>query len=82
VFHFNAGLGADFAPFSVMFESANATVFSDRMGGNSSTADVLGISARYTSGQVSPYVAVVIPLDEDLSDALSIAVTAGAQFRL
>ena len=82
VLHFDAGLGADFAPFSVMFESANATVFSDRMGGSASTADVLGISARYTSAQVSPYLAVVIPLDKDISEVMSVAVTAGAQFRL
>jgi hypothetical protein len=82
VLHFDAGVGADLGPFAVMLESANATVFSEQMNGSASTADVLGISARYTSGQVSPYLAVVIPLDEDLTGFLSVAVTAGAQFRL
>jgi hypothetical protein len=52
------------------------------MGGNASTVDVLGISARYTGAQVSPYLALVIPLDKDISEFMSVAVTAGAQFRL
>jgi hypothetical protein len=82
VIHFDAGLGAEFGQFAVMFESANATLFSDQMGRDSNTIDVLGVSARFTSGQVSPYLGVVIPLDDDLSGILSVAVTAGAQFRL
>src|SRR5262249_46921959 len=80
--HFDLGLGVDLGPASVMLESENATLFSDRPSTDSVTLDALAISARLNARSVSPYVAWVIPLDQDLKDLFSFMLTAGAEFRM
>jgi hypothetical protein len=82
--HFNAGLGADLGSVAVMLESENATIFEDGNGmtSNTITLDAIALSARLNAGAVSPYLALVIPLDSDISDFFDFAVTAGAEIRL
>jgi hypothetical protein len=79
--HYSVGVGADVGPAAVMLESENATVFSDREGGSSSTLNALAVSARYTANGVSPYLAVTLPLDEDVTELFDYSVTAGIEIR-
>lgn len=85
--HYNAGVGLDFGPAAVMLESENLSIMdqSNTTTGTQSsgvTLNALAFSARLTRGAVSPYIAVVIPLDEDISDSFTFAATAGADLRI
>jgi hypothetical protein len=70
-----------------MLESENLSILdqSNTTTGTTSsgvTLNALAFSARLTRGAVSPYIAVVIPLDEDISDSFTFAATAGADLRI
>lgn len=78
--HFDAGVGADLEPFALMLESENVALLADDMR-NGSTLSAFALSARYTAGTVSPYLALVVPVDHDISQFLKLAVTAGVEIR-
>jgi hypothetical protein len=85
--HFNAGAGLDFGPAAVMLESENLTLLDERDTSNGATSrtatlNALAFSARLSQGPVLPYIAVVIPLDKDISDTLTFAATAGAELKI
>jgi hypothetical protein len=79
--HFNAGLGVDLGGAAVMLESENLAILDldDRKG---STFNAVAVSARATGGAVSPFAAVVIPVDDDVREVVDFSVTAGIDFRL
>ena len=78
--HFDAGVGADLESLALMLESENVVLLSDEMRG-SSTLSAFAVSARFTAGTVSPYLAFVVPVDHDISQFLKLAVTAGVEIR-
>ena len=80
--HWNLGLGLDVGPGSVMLESENTTLFSDRESVNAATVDAFAISARLDARPASPYLAWVLSLDEDLKDIVGFMITAGVEFRM
>lgn len=79
--HFGAGIGADLGATSVMVESENVTMLSDRENVDAATLSALALSARYTVNGVSPYLAVTVPIDEDLTELFDYAVTTGIEIR-
>jgi hypothetical protein len=80
--HFDVGVGADLGPVAVMLESENVTLFSGGSSSDSVTLDAFAVSARLNARPLSPYVALVVPVDDDLSSILGFMLTAGAEFRL
>jgi hypothetical protein len=80
--HWNVGVGADFGPAAVMLESTNATLFSDRPSGDSATVNAFAVSARLDARPASPYLAWILPLDQDLKDIAGFMITAGVEFRM
>jgi hypothetical protein len=76
--HFNAGLGLDLGPAAVMLESQNVAEFSH---GNSGVLDAIAVSTRLTTSNVSPYLAVALPIDHDISAFVDVAVTLGVEIR-
>jgi hypothetical protein len=84
--HYNAGVGLDLGQFVVMLESENLSVLDETSATGTTntgiTLNALALSARLTNGAVSPYIAVVVPLDSDISDLFTFAATAGAELRI
>jgi hypothetical protein len=78
--HFDAGVGADLESIAVMLESENVTLLSDDMG-SASMLNAVAVSARFTAGTASPYLALAVPIDHDISQFLVLAVTAGVEIR-
>jgi hypothetical protein len=82
VVHLDAGVGVDLGGSAVMLESANLLVPDEQHGGEVSskgfTLHELAVSVR-GHGAVSPFAAVIVPLDDDLK-FLNVALTAGAEF--
>ncbi|HEU4728493.1 MAG TPA: hypothetical protein VFT22_11400 [Kofleriaceae bacterium] len=82
--HYNAGLGIDLGAAAVMLESENMSLL--RINGNGgaargATLNALVVSVRASLRPVSPYVGVVIPCEEDISDLTDFAITLGSDFR-
>lgn len=80
--HWNFGLGIDLGGGSVMLESENTTLFSDRDMVDAASVDAFAISARFHGRSASPYFALVLPLDDDLKDVVGLMITAGVEFRM
>jgi hypothetical protein len=73
--HYDAGAGIDLGSVAIMLESENALLSSDR-----GSLHAVALSARTELDAVSVYAAIVAPLGGDLSDAVELAVIAGAEF--
>lgn len=85
-FHVNVGVGVDFGSGAVMLESENLTVTHpletvDAMH-HSVTFNALAVSARVYTGAVSPYFALVIPFEEDITANIDLAMTAGVELKI
>lgn len=83
--HYNFGVGVDLGRVALMLETENLSITNDRPAGNPSDAvtfNSIAVSARADADIVSPYLAVVIPVEHDSSDLIDFAVTAGADFKL
>ena len=83
---FNAAIGADLGPAVVSAEYSLLYTTDSTIAASNSFVQSIAIGARSTSGPLSPYVAVVIPLDSTLRDSttgfgMSFAVTAGLAYR-
>lgn len=83
IVHLNAGVGVDLGNVALMGELSNVYIFSD---GDGDLADrlinVMALSARFDAGTVFPYVSLMIPLDDNSSTAVDLAVTAGLEAKL
>jgi hypothetical protein len=79
--HINVGVGADVGPAAVMVESTNVTLFSDRPTANSESVNAFALSVRFDARPSSPYLALVLPVDDDLKEVVGFMVTAGIEFR-
>lgn len=82
--HYNAGLGIDLGAAAVMLESENMSLL--KINGNGGTArgatlNAMVLSVRASLRPVSPYVGVVIPCEEDISDLTDLAITLGTDVR-
>ena len=83
--HYNLGVGIDLGKVALMLESENLSITNSRPAGspsNSITFNSIAVSARADAGIVSPYLAVVIPVENDSSQFIDFAITAGADFKL
>lgn len=84
--HYNLGVGVDLGKVAVMLESENLTIMdeTDANGntGSGGTLNAAAVSARADAGMVSPYLAVVIPIEHDTSDLVDLAVVVGADFKI
>lgn len=82
--HFNAGVGVDLGRAVMMLESENVAILDQRdsMGNTirGATLNELAVSTRVNAGAVSPYAAVVIPLDHDL-DSVDAGFLGGVEFK-
>ncbi|HTR53005.1 MAG TPA: hypothetical protein VMJ10_20060 [Kofleriaceae bacterium] len=80
VAHFNAGAGIDVGQLAVMGEFVNLyDVGSTSNASGSSWIDAAALSIRFHSGQLQPYAAFVIPLDDDANALMSYALTVGIE---
>lgn len=83
VVHLNAGVGVDLGGAAIMGELSNVYVMSDNDADFSDKMiNVFAISARFTAGSAMPYVSLLIPLDDDATDTIDVAFTAGLEARL
>lgn len=80
--HYNLGIGVDLGTVAIMAESANLSILSESGRDNGGTLSSIALSTRANGGAVSPYLAVVVPIESDTSDVIDFAVTLGADFRL
>jgi hypothetical protein len=85
--HYDAGVGVDLGATTLMLESANLTA--QRNGSADGTTppaaitfNTLALSVRFDTASVSPYLAVTIPLEQDLSDFMTIGATLGVDVKL
>lgn len=81
--HVNAGIGIDLGGAAVMGELSNVYLtdngdadFTDRL------INVFALSARFTGRNAMPYVSLLIPLDDNATSTIDLAVTAGLEARL
>jgi len=81
-FHFNFGLGVDLGAVAIMAESANLAILSQADRDNGATLSSIALSMRANAGAVSPYLAVIVPVEHDTSNVIDFAVTLGADFKL
>lgn len=82
--HYNAGLGVDLGPAAVMVESQNMSLL--KIEGNGGTArgvtlNSMVVSMRANLRAVSPYLGVIIPVENDTSELIDLAVTLGTDLR-
>ena len=78
--HFNAGAGFDLGQVALMGELVNLyDVGNTDTTTGSSWLDTAALSIRFRSGQIQPYAAFVIPLDDDANALMSYAVTVGVE---
>lgn len=83
VIHVNAGLGVDLGSAALMGELSNVYVSSDNDADFSDKLlNVFALSARFSTGNAMPYVSLLIPLDDNTTSALDLAITAGLEARL
>lgn len=84
VLHVNAGVGIDLGTAAIMGELSNVYVFSDDEGDSlgDKTINVFAVSARFVAGNAMPYVSLLVPLDDDSSEVIDLAVTLGVEARL
>jgi hypothetical protein len=80
--HFDFALGVDVGPGAVMLESENATLFDQGTSNGSTTIDGFAVSARLNARPIAPYIAWVLPIDQDIKDIFNFMITAGAELRL
>lgn len=83
VIHVAAGAGVDLGRAAVMLEWATMVALDERFDNGTRfegfTLNQLAVSARWR-GPVSPFAAVVVPMDDDLRDLVKVTLTAGAEF--
>jgi hypothetical protein len=79
--HSNAGAGVDLGGAAVMLESENLAILG-LDGRDGSTLNAVALSARATGGAVSPFAAVIIPVDDDVRELVDFSITAGVDFKL
>ncbi len=84
IMHINAGVGVDLGTVALMGELSNVYVFSDDDGDSlgDKMINVFAISARMHSGRAMPYVSLVVPLDDDSTEAINFGLTLGIEARL
>lgn len=83
--HYNAGIGVELGRTAVMLESENLSILDKHVANGvyrGTTLNALALSARVSAGAVSPYFAVLIPLDDNTTKLFSIAATGGAEIRM
>jgi hypothetical protein len=81
--HYNAGLGILAGKVAVMVESQNLSILDTTSSSHDRvTLSSFAVSARVDAGAVTPYAAVVIPMEDDSSDVVDFAITFGVDFRL
>jgi len=75
-YHFNAGVGFDLGTAALTFESENLALGSQDNNDGATLSD-LAVGARFAAGTASPYVALVVPIEDTTSEIIDFAVTAG-----
>jgi hypothetical protein len=82
--HVNAGAGVELGSAALMLESTNLWILDEHNAGTTEpgvTLNALAISARMTAGTTSPYLSVMLPLDDDLKSLISTALAVGVESR-
>ncbi|HEY4058777.1 MAG TPA: hypothetical protein VGM39_19320 [Kofleriaceae bacterium] len=82
VFRINAGVGVDLVSAQLMAEFNLVNISADVDGSTSRSYESVGASARFPMGTLSPYAALVLPLNEEITDDISVAITAGLDAQL
>jgi len=80
-YHVNAGVGIDLGAAALMLESANVVLGAENGQGGATLSD-LAVAVRFAGRVASPYVAVVVPIEDDISGVIDFAITAGVDFKL
>jgi hypothetical protein len=80
----NVGVGVDLGSVAVMGELSNLYVFNDDEGDSigDKMINVFALSARFNAGSAMPYASLLVPLDDDSSDVIDLALTLGVEARL
>ena len=76
ILHYSVGAGYDFGIAAIAAELANVTILGDD-GFGDSTVNMASVSGRVTQGQVHPFVAFLLPLDEDARETIDAVVALG-----
>ena len=80
-YHFHAGVGLDFGAAAVMLESENFT-FGAENNQDGETLSELALGVRIAGRAASPYVTAVLPIEDNTSNTIDVAITAGVDFKL
>jgi hypothetical protein len=76
--HFNGGLGFDLGTAAIMGEITNLYSTSN----NGGWLNTVALSARFKAGDISPYAALIIPLDDDTQQFVDLSFTGGLELML
>jgi hypothetical protein len=77
-YQFNFGAGFQTGDIALMAESTNFVFSGDR----SLTVNMGAVSVRYSAGNVHPYAALILPLDDDAKSGFDAVITVGAEMNL
>jgi hypothetical protein len=81
-FHLNLGVGFYATPDAVvMAELSTLTIFDDNDGDDDNVANAV-IGGRFYAGSLQPYVGLIIPLDDDISEFMNLGLTIGLDARI
>lgn len=80
--HFNLGVGFWATPeMAVMAELSTLTIFDDTDNDDDSVANAI-VGGRFYAGSVQPYVGIIIPLDDDVSEFMNLGLTLGLDAKI
>lgn len=80
--HLNLGVGFWATPeMAVMAELSTLTIFDDNDNDDDNVANAI-IGGRFYAGTVQPYLGLIIPLDDDISQFMNLGVTIGLDARI
>jgi hypothetical protein len=81
--HYNAGAGVELGKVALALESQNVTIMdSDDTSDDGETLNAMALTARADLGTALPYAALIVPLDDGISELFDFALTVGLDVRL
>lgn len=81
--HYNAGIGAELDRVALALESQNVTITDDdENSDDGETLNAIALTARADLGTALPYFALIVPLDDGISELFDYAITVGLDVRL
>jgi hypothetical protein len=82
MFHLGGGVGGWVSPEFALMGELMITDTGDNIGNNVGQVTTMSASGRYMAGSVAPYFSLVLPLDNDINDAIDFGIVLGLDAQL